>query len=98
MNQYALRTSPHPLQQPGRVLADVCEAADDVVQVEVTEGGMVLALPPHLEKREKAVEECLRWAHIFLVSKGLRAKNDQTDMQPTWFKSKYQQLTGDSRF
>lgn len=42
----------HPLQQAGRVLANVCEAGDDVVQVEVTEGGMVLTLPPHLENRD----------------------------------------------
>lgn len=41
-------TQPHPLQQARRVLADVREAADDVVQVEVAEGGVVLALPPHL--------------------------------------------------
>lgn len=38
----------HPLQQAGGVLADVREAGDDVVQVEVAEGGVVLALPPHL--------------------------------------------------
>lgn len=43
----------HPLQQAGGVLADVCEAGDDVVQVEVTEGGVVLTLPPHLEKKER---------------------------------------------
>lgn len=45
--------SAHSLQQAGRVLADVCEAGDDVVQVEVAEGGVVLALPPHLDKRER---------------------------------------------
>lgn len=39
---------PDPLEEAGRVLADVREAADDVVQVEVAERGVVLALPPHL--------------------------------------------------
>lgn len=39
----------HPLQQASRVLADVRQAADDVVQVEVAEGGVVLTLPPHLK-------------------------------------------------
>lgn len=38
----------HPLEEAGRVLADVGETADDVVQVEVAERGVVLALPPHL--------------------------------------------------
>lgn len=41
----------HPLQQAGGVLADVREAGDDVVQVEVAEGGVVLALPPHLHRK-----------------------------------------------
>lgn len=43
-------TRPHPLQQARRVLADVREAADDVVQVKVAEGGVVFALPPHLDR------------------------------------------------
>lgn len=38
-----------PLEQPGRVLTDVAESGDDVVQVEVAQCGVVLALPPHLE-------------------------------------------------
>lgn len=41
----------HPLQQPGGVFTYVCEASDDVVQVEVAEGGMVLTLPPHLKNK-----------------------------------------------
>ena len=40
----------HPLQQACRVLADVREAGDNVVQVKVAEGGVVLTLPPHLEE------------------------------------------------
>lgn len=48
----------HPLQQASGVLADVREAGDDVVQVEVAEGGVVLTLPPHLEKKgRREVEE-----------------------------------------
>lgn len=43
-------THPHPLQQARRVLADVREAADDIVQVKVAEGGVVFTLPPHLDR------------------------------------------------
>lgn len=41
---------PHPLQQARRVLADVREPADDIVQVKVAEGGVVFTLPPHLDR------------------------------------------------
>ena len=50
-----LSLSAHPLQQPGRVLADVSEARDDVVQVEVAERGVVLTLSPHLETETSRV-------------------------------------------
>lgn len=42
--------SAHPLQQASGVFTDVREARDDVVKVEVAEGGVILALPPHLEE------------------------------------------------
>lgn len=41
----------HPLQEASGVFAYVCQPADDVVQVEVTEGGVILTLPPHLRKK-----------------------------------------------
>lgn len=43
----------HSFKQAGGVVADVREAGDDVVQVEVTEGGVVLTLPPHLKRERK---------------------------------------------
>ena len=39
----------HSFEQAGGVVADVREAGDDVVQVEVTECGVVFTLPPHLK-------------------------------------------------
>lgn len=52
MSRRDRRDTPHPLQQAGRVLADVREAADDVVQVKVAEGGVVFTLPPHLDRNQ----------------------------------------------
>lgn len=52
MSRRARRDTPHPLQQACRVLADVREAADDVVQVKVAEGGVVFTLPPHLDRNQ----------------------------------------------
>lgn len=43
----------HPLEQASGVLADVCEAGDDIVQIKVAEGGVVLTLPPDLEMTER---------------------------------------------
>lgn len=52
MSRWDRRVTPHPLQQACRVLADVCEAADHVVQVKVAEGGVVFTLPPHLDRNQ----------------------------------------------
>lgn len=43
---------PHLLEQPCGVLTDLHEPHDDVVEVDVTQCGMVLTLPPHLVQQQ----------------------------------------------
>lgn len=40
------------LEEASRVLADLCEPGDDVVEVEVGQGGVVTALPLHLKQQQ----------------------------------------------
>ena len=40
------------LEQADDVLADLCKAEDDVVSVDVAEGGMVTALSPRLVQHQ----------------------------------------------
>lgn len=43
---------PYLLQQPRRVLADLHEPHDDVVEVDVAQRGVVFTLPPHLVQQQ----------------------------------------------
>lgn len=59
---------PHLLQESSGVLTDLHETDDDIVQVQVTEGGMVLALPPHLVQQEVPA---VNWRQQVLVFPGM---------------------------
>ena len=48
----SLEGVPYLLEEASRVLADLGEARDDVVEVEVGQGGMVSALPLHLRQQQ----------------------------------------------
>lgn len=95
INMLCLNSLAHPLQQAGWVFTDVCEASDDVVQVEVTEGGVILALPPHLEETGGGHVGGISLTLSYLL---LKTQVWHKHMEPTWFSSKYQQFTGESRF
>ena len=61
----SLEGVPYLLEEASRVLADLGEARDDVVEVEVGQGGMVSALPLHL--RQQQVPAVDRWQHTLLL-------------------------------
>ena len=54
----------HLLEKPRGVLADLHEPHDDVVEVDVTERGVVLALPPHLVQQQVPA---VHWGQQVLV-------------------------------
>lgn len=68
----------HLLEEASRVLTDLCEAGNDVVEVEVRQSSMVAALPLHLEQQQ--VPAVHRRQNGLLLSGNTENKRDGSTM------------------